>query len=349
MARSPTLATPPAVTSNIMKKNYKIKELLIYGDNPEEQSRVRDIFYDIERKAINNEFLTEHEKDFFSRIIKLYENKNYDLNDFNCCSNYIFKSIYRNYWFDLTGASSYTKILNQKLENIPKEEVKLDLNYLINEAENWKNVLVTKNNSEELIKQVIKETNERIEELNNSENFINDIVLQGSFYYRYKLWSVLLLSKYLYLTSLSIIEKIKEETGSFPYLIELKQNEIEFNEYSLVHIMFRHFAEKAKNFKTNKSHHSEDFDPWYLAYDLSNIFHRLEYQISNIENSITFEYKGQVYDTWFKKKTKSIKGGQKVKYKTLSTFYPVKDLKRLEVIDAKYKRIPIDDELILYN
>jgi hypothetical protein len=199
------------------------------------------------------------------------------------------------------------------------------------------------------MQQLSKETREQIKILNNLPEFKSDIVLQGSFYYRYKLWSILLVSKYVYLTSLEIIEKIIEDTDNFPYLLKLKATEIEFNEYSLVHIMLRHFAEQAKNYKSDKSHHSEDFNPRYLTFDLDNLFKRIEPHLNTVNNNIVFEYKNQLYDIWYQEKTKSLKGKGNVKYNRFETFYPIYNQDRINEIIKNLSKTTVDEELILYQ
>lgn len=204
--------------------SYKISELWVNDETPLEQDRVRRIFLDIKDKCIKNEFITEHEKEFFALCLKVSILDDGSIYDFPCLENVVFKSTYLNYWFDLTGASKYEKAKKGKAVPIPRDEVKRDLEYLIDEAEKWNQIIEKTNHSSELLQQVCKETREQIKTLNNLPEFKNDIVLQGSFYYRYKLWSILLVSKYVYLTSLEIIEKIIEDTKKFPFILKTKIN-----------------------------------------------------------------------------------------------------------------------------
>lgn len=329
--------------------SYKISELWLNDETPEEQYRVRKIFLDIKKKCLNNEAITEHEKEFFALCLKTSLLDDGNIYDYPCLENSVYRKTYLRYWFDLTGASKYEKTHKKKIVPIPRDEVERDLKYLIEEAKKWNIVIKKTNHNSELLQQVSKETREQIKTLNNLPVFKNDIVLQGSFYFRYKLWSILLVSKYVYLAALEIIEKIIEDTNDFPYILKLKSKEIEFNEYSLVHIMLRHFAEQAKNFKSDKSHHSKDFNPRYLTIDLHNIFKRIEPHLNTLKNNIVFEFRSQLYEIWFQEKTKSVKGLGNKKYNRFETFYPIKDQKRVNEITENLTKALVDEELILYQ
>lgn len=323
-----------------------MKDLEIRNDSAEESIRTRKIFLDLKSKAIKGETLTEHEKEFFCQGVRLSLLNDGLETDYPCCANVIFKIKYLYYFHDLTGASTYQKPENGKLVDIPKEEAQRDLNYLINEAKEWMTEIQKTNHSSELMQQVSKETREQIKILDNSPEFKNDIFSKGTFRYKYKLWGLLLMTKYAYLVCLEIIETLNE----FPYKFKINSKSIEFDEFSLIHIIIRHYAELTKQYETGKSYHNVDFHPRQLALDLESIFHMIEavIPIENL-NNIVFEYKNQIYEIWINERNKSKKGVGNVKVLRLETFYPIQDKDRLKYILETFTSHYINDDLEYYK
>ena len=146
-----------------------------------------------------------------------------------------------------------------------------------------------------------------------------------------------------------IIEEIENVQKDFPITIKTGNYQIEFNEYSLIHILMRHYAEKAKNYSTNKSHHNPNFQPNLLISDLEDIFIKISPHITNIENPIVFEYNKQLYEIWHEEKTKQIKGTGNVKFRRLETFYPITDSKRIQEINTLYTKLKIVPEIYFFK
>lgn len=326
--------------------NYSIKELEIRKDSEKEHIRTRRIFLDLKSKAINGEKLTEHEKEFFCQGIRLSELNDGLDTDYQCCANPIFKIKYLYYWHDLTGGSIYQKPENGKLVDISLEEVQKDLQYLINEAKDWLIEIQKTNHSSELMKQISKETREQKKLLDNSPEFKEDIISKGTFRYRYKLWALLLMTKYVYLICLEIIETLKE----FPFQLKINKHLIEYNEFSLVHIIIRHYAELTKQYETGKSFHNLDFNPRQIVLDLEQIFNKIEL-VTTIENlnNIIFEQNDQLYEIWINEREKSKKGIGNIKILRLETFYPIQDKNRVETIKQTFTSYKIDAKLKYYK
>lgn len=326
--------------------SYTIKDLEIRKDSDEEQIRTRKIFLDLKAKAIKGEILTENEKEFFCQGVRLSILNDGLETDYPCCANPIFKIKYLYYFHDLTGGSIYQKPENGKLVNISKNEAQKDLEYIINEAKEWLIEIKKTNHSTELMQQVSKETREQIKILDNSPEFKNDVFSKGTFRYKYKLWTLLLMTKYVYLTCLEIIETLK----AFPYKFKINSWTVEFDEFSLIHIIVRHYAELTKQYETSKSYHNVDFHPRQLALDLELIFRMIEsvVPIENV-NNIVFENKGQLYEIWINERNKSKKGIGNVKVLRLETFYPILDKDRQKLIFESYKTYTIDDNLKYYK
>lgn len=326
--------------------SYKIKDLEIRKDSAEEQIRTRKIFLDLKAKAINGEKLTEQEKEFFCQGVRLSILDDGLESDYPCCANPIFKIKYLYYFHDLTGGSVYQKPENGKLVNIPKEEAQRDLKYLINDANKWLIEIRKTNHSSQLMQQVSKETREQIKILDNSPEFKNDIYSKGTFRYKYKLWALLLMTKFVYLTCLEIIETLVV----FPYTLVINSQSVEFDEFSLVHIIVRHYAELTKQYETGKSYHNVDFHPRQLALDLELIFKTIEgvEPIENI-NNVVIEFKSQLYEIWINERLKSKKGIGNVKILRLETFYPILEEDKRELIFKTYTCYTINYKLKYYK
>ena len=75
-------------------KTFDISELTLHNNSEEEQIRTRKIFEILKQKAISNEFLSEHEKEFFCTGVKLSLMNDGNLEDYQCCENPKFKFLY---------------------------------------------------------------------------------------------------------------------------------------------------------------------------------------------------------------------------------------------------------------
>ena len=326
--------------------SYSIKELTVPIDSDRREKRSREIFLDLKDKASKGEPLSEHEKNFLYEGIRFSIYNEGKVTDYPACENSIFKDTYLYYYSDLTGGSIYYKPVKGKAIEVPFAEARQDLDYLIDEAKKWLVEIKKTNHKEELIQQISKETREQIKDLDSSPEIKNDIYAKGKFIYRYKQWSLLLNSKFVYLTCIEIIETLT----IFPYQLELNSTQIEFNEFSLIHIIMRHFAETTKKFETEKSYHSEDFNPRHLALDLENIFQRIESKTTvDSINNVIFEFKGGLYDIWIKERTKSIKGKGNVRFHRIETFYPIIEESKLEKIKTDFIKIEINEELYYFK
>ena len=126
---------------------------------------------------------------------------------------------------------------------------------------------------------------------------------------------------------------------------------IEINEYSLIHIISRHFSEITKQYKTGKSYHNEDFKPRLLSNILQEIFNQIEsseYRIENLDK-ILFRYKDSVYLIWTSLKIKSIKGKGNIQYRRMETFYPITEKDILIKILNNYLKVNINNEISIYK
>jgi hypothetical protein len=132
---------------------------------------------------------------------------------------------------------------------------------------------------------------------------------------------------------------------------ELNGETIEFNEYSLIHILKRHFGEVTKKYKTDKSYHSEMIDPLIMHIKLKDIFKQIDdsgvYSSTDI-GKVTFILSDKLYQVWINEKTKSVSGVGNVRYKRLETFYPLENKPDIDKIHEEYELHTLNDMLGVY-
>ena len=134
------------------------------------------------------------------------------------------------------------------------------------------------------------------------------------------------------------------------FIINLNGNEIEINEYSIIHILNRHFAQTTKPL-TKKSFHIEDIEPRYLNKQLKSIFDDIDNSKLLVDkpiNKVAFRYKNIDYQIWINERTKSLKGLGNVKYNRLETFYPVKEQGDIDDLNENYKFEHVNVDLQVY-
>ncbi|OAB26018.1 hypothetical protein SAMN05444395_1263 [Flavobacterium fryxellicola] len=313
---------------------FSIQELELNpnADRTAEQIRTRQIFEVLKIKTIAEEFLTEHEKDFFYMGVKYSFLNDGKIEDYNCCDNPKFKFLYLIYARDIYGfkKSKITKP-GRGVEYIVKNKEKNnDLFYLRIKIEEWKSIVRTTVHDEELLHQSTKETREEIKELKKLSKYKNNI--QGIYTSNYitKENAIILHSKWIYCVSLEIFESL----DSADFISELNGIEIEFNEFSLIHILNRHFAKILKQFDTKKSFHKEMFIPRILSTQIKEIITIIDTSMLLIGkeiNKIAFQIHEQDYIIYTSEK---IRGANT--YRRLNTFFPVDDKNDKNALTADY-------------
>lgn len=326
---------------------FQIGELQLKNDSEEEQIRSRQIFEVLKAKAIKQESLTEHEKEFFCMAVKISHLEDGVWEDYACCDNYKFKSIYLAYFHDLTGGSVYKKVKGRSVYKVEPEEAQTDLQYLYDKSEEWKLIIQKTNHNDQLLQQISAETRYEMKNLTNLPEVLNGYWRKGSFVYIFKERAILLHSKYLYCIALVIFDRLKPED----LVLEINSIQIEFNEYSLLHILNRHFAQIAKQYDTGKTFHNEDFKPRILSVQLKEILHEIDSSkvLKGLSiDKIGFKKNGIDYLIWTSVRIKSIKGQGIVSYRRLETFYPVSDKAEKNKLNATCELQKINDTLSVY-
>ncbi|QQS28896.1 MAG: hypothetical protein IPM47_18970 [Sphingobacteriales bacterium] len=303
---------------------FEIDELQLKNDSVEEQIRLRKIFEVLKEKAIKQESLTEHEKEFFCMAVKISHLDDGTWEDYSCCDNYKFKSLYLTYFHDLTGVSLYQKVKGMSFYKVEPNEAQTDLQYLYNKSDEWKLIILKTNHSDQLLQQISTESRKELKNLYKLPEVLIGYLCKGSFVYIFKERAILLHSKYIYCIALEIFKTLKPED----LVLEINSIQIEFNEYSLIHILNRHYAQIMKQYNTGKTFHNEDFKPRILSVQLKEILHDIDnsklLQGKGIDK-IGFHQNGTDYLIWTSEKIKSVKGRGNVSYRRLDTFYPVSD------------------------
>jgi hypothetical protein len=347
-------------------KTIPISELVVQNDSEVEQNRVRLIFENIRERGSLGLSLTEHEKDFFGICLESSFTDEGILEDYPFLENFRFKTYYLTYYYDFTGGEKYYKLdhvalkifqfqnpgvssLNRRdfLKEVSAPEVKKDLDFLIVMANSWNSVIDVTNHSNSLLQYVSKETRDQIALLDKRPEFY-DMYSKGGWLYKYQKMKIVLQLKYIYLATIEVFESMKSDD----FLLFLNGCEIEYNEYSIVHILSRHFAALTKPFDTGKSYHNMDFLPKQLNLQLKEIFKMISdtgLYVNDSIQKISFVYKGIAYSVHTNSdRFKQIKGKGNVAYTRVETFYPIEIQKELIEIQQNYLLKEVNNDLSVY-
>lgn len=333
------------------RKPFPLIHLEIPSDSEEDQIKARKVFDALKKAATGNQFMTEREKEFFCRCVKNSLLNDGDVNDYPNCDNFTFKELYLTYWHDIFGTGHYTKLYGYEEKVVPIIERVSDLEKLKSIATSWEVVISQTNHSEKLLQSVSKEARDVIKALNDKPEFNVEInpFIKGSNFYKYKKWSLLLFSKYIYLMAKEIFEYTNESHFRF----NLCGVTIEMDELSIVHILQRHYGEGVKKFQTGKSHFYGEFEPQELNTKFRYILGKIDQSDILSPNDIfkfPFSYKGINYMIWISEKYKQIKGHKEnLKFLHLSSFHPITDVGLLTDLKNNYILTPIDSEISVYQ
>lgn len=326
---------------------FKIDELDFGDDSEESQSQSRRIFEVLKQKAIKREFLSEHEKEFFCTGVKLSLLNDGTWEDYECCENPKFKFLYLTYFRDLTGATPVFKPRQLQLEKVMRDEVERDLAFLDIKAKEWDALIMKSNHPEEMLNQISKETRLELKAFNKQYDIISKPYIKWTYFYEYKKKAILLHSRYIYCIALEIFETLEVSDR----ILEINNEAIEFNEFSLIHIVNRHYSEVAKQFDTKKTFHNEDFRPRILPGQLKDILNEIDKSNWFKEmpiDKIAFQLNGDSYLIWTSLESRSVKGKGIVNYRRLNTFYRITDTTELTNLN-KYSLRLIRDGLYVYT
>lgn len=328
-----------------MAGKYSKVQLQHRGDTKAEHERLRNMFDDLVERGKSGEILSMAEQDFvFHGITYFNENPN----NFPYVDEARFKYLYLTYAFDITGGSAYLKTRGGEVVQVPLLEKEHDLGYLIEKAENWGTKIISDRHRDPLMQVVATEFRSEKKELDASLNICGRPALVGSFYYQYKLWGTYLRARIVYIYTKEIFEEILPADCIYSLCGET----IEFTQYSMVHILNRHFAESTKQFNSGKDYHLEDIIPWIMPKQIQNIIFEIDKSgllTKQFATEINLRYKGQIYQLWASIQSKQVKGLKgNINYKRLDSFYPASAPSVLDKLKSFYTEIKVNDDLSVF-
>lgn len=325
---------------------YQISELKINpnADFDSEQIRTRRIFLALKIKAIANDYLTEHEKEFFYGGVKYSLLDDGKIEDYECCDNPKFKFIYLTHARDINGfkKNKVTKPIRNFEYIVKRKEIKKDLYYLTKKAREWKMIVKTNFHKEVLLQHSVKETREDLKELRKLPKYKNNIQGIHTPSYIAKENSILLNSKWLYCVALEIFESL----DSSDFISEINGIKIEFNEYSLIHIVNRHFAKILKQYDTKKSFHYDLFKPRILSTQIKEIITFIDSSTllkDKAIDKIAFQIDGIDYIIYTSEKVR----GNAI-YRRLNTFFPVDNINDKNILIENYNLESLNERFSVY-
>ncbi len=326
-------------------KHYKLEELDFKNGSEEEQIRTRKIFEDLRDRALKNETLLEREKDFLCTCLKLSDLDDGNPANFKACDDFTFKELYLTYFYNNLSGPFY-KTQKGKFREVTEQEKIRDFRNLMVISDQWHKQIEIENHQDQILQELSIETRRDLKKLDSKYSRLNRIFKKQKNDYRLKKDKIILQSKFIYLLVKSIIENNDSKDFEIPFSNEI----IEFNIYSLVHIVSRHYAEPIKD-NSEKTYHYDHFYPTELHIDLKNILIKIDslnlIDINKTE-SINFRFKNVVYKLWIQKRFKQVKGKGNVQIYRVQTFYPVYLEEEINNLKDNYNEISIDDELTVF-
>ncbi len=325
---------------------FKIEELIIKNDSETEQVRSKEIFETLKNKAIRGKTLSEHEKNFFCKGVQLSKLNVGILEDYYCCKNYKFKYIYLCYFYDLAGGSIFYKRNRAEIYKVEQIEAEIDLKYLYTTAEDWKLIIQKTNHKDKVLQEISIETRKGLKELSNLPEVLNGFWRKGSNHYILMEREILLSLKFIYCIVIEVFETIELND----LILKVNSIKIEFNEYSLIHILNRHFSAITKAYDTKKSFHNEQFKPRIIISQIKEILTQIDnsqFLKNSTIDKIGFRQNGIDYLIWTKEKNRSIKGINEI-YRRLETFYIVTDENEKIKLVSDYNLKTVNNFLSVY-
>jgi len=319
------------------RRRYSKTELNLARANPDSQ-----IIGELASRLMGGESMSIAETNFAASILrrtKLEGSVSFvDLASIPAAQDFIFKNLYILYYADLVGRYGIDKAFGL----VSIEEKNGDVIRLNEYYKDWKKIY-SKNNhkANPLLNLVITES------CHQEYNKLKEIFLMGEITqeeYDYKEKSIILHSKYLYLTAKAFFD----EHRSNEVIATFHNREIVINEYSMVHILNRHLGGSAKQFDTQKSFHLDREINWLeLPYDLKSIIESLgSHPDTNVPTLIflPFKFNGILYAIWTEEKTKH-QAAKVIPITRLQSCYPIEDAKELKKIREHYRELRINDKL----
>jgi len=243
------------------------------------------------------------------------------------------KRFYRLYLEDFAASQRGIKI-NQAKQN--------DLNDFYTA---WEIIISNERHSDNLLKFLTKETRDEIKGLKKSYEE-NSISIESD-EFKNKIRISILRSKFLYLKIKSVLNQL----GQTKFKLMFNGSEVEVDEYTYVHLLFRHFGQLTK---------PEDFDKTYFTQEvqIEEIPDVIQFLLESVDISgfsdsefnykISFRYKNIFYRIYFKEATRQEKGKGNIKYRRVNTFYPIEEQTEINDLMNNYEEKTLQAYLKLF-
>lgn len=182
-----------------------------------------------------------------------------------------------------------------------------------------------------------------VNEVNNDIDEIKTLLADGTIdqkEFEYRIKGTVLRSKYLYLR----IKSVFEDLGSTSVMINFGGATVKITEWSMVHILNRHYAAAAKHYDSGKSFHGDENlrffeDPTQLQHILEELGRHQRIESSNLDY-LPFKLNGVLYAV----RCKPLKG-EKIPYIRLQTFYPITEPNELHQLQTDYDEVQLTPTL----
>jgi hypothetical protein len=249
------------------------------------------------------------------------------LRNFSFCEDTRFSRLYLEHFISLEG----------KIPISQEREDELDIF-----VTNWEPIIKKGNNSDQLIQEIAKET--RVE-IKNLKSIVKAPI--NSHLFRQKEREILLHSKFIYIKVKRIFGLLRIREA----ITILNDESIYIDGYSLIHIIFRHYAKDQKPYPSDKSFFMPPLRVDDLLTYLLEIITRINnsgfYKKDEIQK-IYFEYYNNIYTIYCKKVQKQEKGLGNFEIWRLNTFYPTELLDELFDIYRNYQKQIINKDLSVF-
>ena len=304
----------------------------------------RKIFLELLGKAKKKDKLSYAEAEYLCNALNFTKMDDGKPQDFEDCGDYLFRHLYLRYAFDLNGV---TPIKKNKNEFTPVAEKRIEVEELERISQTWETIIQQSNHPNQALNYLAKETRSDIKDLEKQPEFNNYGFLRRCNHFDFRKKGIVLHSKFIYCKYQEVLSELSDADRIFI----LNGTEIEFNEYSYIHILSRHYAEIIKQTPNNKTYHIPDFSPDEIVPQLNEIFKEIEssgkFQRQSI-HEVNFRFKGNLYRIWINERIKSVKGKGNVKYNRLETFFPLADREMLEDINTNFVEEKITEEISVF-
>lgn len=319
-----------AQKNNVQAEKNRSKEALIRQQLSSSNRAYSELFSNEEdrykylesllKRHNSGEYLTPREIDILCSGMSSEEQMNYSI-----CDGIRFTRLHRDYIFAKQNHYSLS------------EEEQIQIDEFLNkwEIEIWDN----RDDNDRVYIELRKETRLTIKSM---KRFYSDKKLTPN-ELELKENEIILRSKNIYIK----VKRIMENLGKNALIMNMGNEEVHIDEFTLIHSFFRHFSELTKQYDDNKSYFSPEFPieelPKLLSEKILEPINTDGTLKNPLPKSIFFKYFGRLYRLYFE--DKFVNNGHNT-VKRVNTFYPAEQRKDTEA-SKKYHFKKINKNLYI--